>query len=249
MNSGYPVHRLRTLWTVLGRTGRIAAVVGAVAGIVVAVSLWSLLGALFTSAATSDARIVQDQKQQADRFAKGFEGYLSQINGRSLFFAPSPPPRRDARLASDDNAPKAPARYGGPALIGFANDAAYFADGRMLRVGDDSDPTLKIKKVEPPWGAVVVWEGAEFSISLFDRDRLVFPTAGAPSEPPKPDETRTDASAPGAPNTPPPAETKAGTPVRAADPAPSSTPARPSEASPKTDSPSVTTVPAGTAGE
>jgi hypothetical protein len=251
MNSGPILFRLRTLWTVLGRTGRVALVVGAVAIVVLLISTWSLVGAIFTSAPASDARVVQDQKQQAERYAKGFEGYLSQINGRSLFFTPSPPPRRESRTASAASRP--PARYGGPALIGFANDAAYFADGRKLRVGDDSDSTLKLKKVEPPWGAVVVWEGAEFAINLFDRDRLVYPASGLAPEPPKTEPTRTDASAPGTPLTGPPApeDAKSSPAARPADPAPAPASPRPPEANPKTDSPSTTdtSVPAGTAGE
>jgi hypothetical protein len=149
---------------------------------------------------------------QSSRYAS----YLSQFDGRSLFFIPSPPPPPHVdvpRETGPTETPK-PTRYGGPSLIALINDTAWFSDGRRLAAGADKDGSLRVIRVEAPWNAVVEWQEVEFTVSLFDRDQVVW-KEGRPALP------ETPAAAPE-----PPAATVAEQP--AGTPAPSTTEA-PSE--------------------
>jgi hypothetical protein len=126
---------------------------------------------------------------------------------------PAPPPERK---------PTAPTRYGGPGLIGMADNAAIFAEGKKVRVGE-TNSNVTLISLEPPWNARVLWQGAEFTISLFDRAgaNLAQPLSawqGAPPPPPPP---------------PPP------TPAAAAPPAPGAAPGTPPGATPPGGFPNV----------
>ncbi len=120
-----------------------------------------------------------------------YAAYLAQFDGRSLFFVPSPPipPPPDLPRPTGPTTPPPPSRYGGPALIALIHDTAWFSDGRRLDAGGEKDGTLRVIRVEAPWNAVVEWQGVEFTVSLFDRDQVVWkeertppPEAPAPSE-------------------------------------------------------------------
>lgn len=178
------VVRWRAAWTALSGAGRLALLLIVLAGLVLVVSAASLATTLLAPSAGRVSTTAMDEKQLAERFAAGFERSLAQVNGRSMFFDPPAPRREPVKTASDDSEKPvaAPTRYGGPALIGFANGAAWFADGKKLGEGEGADSKFKVKKVSAPWSATVEWEGVEFTVGLFDRDRLVHPeAAGTPS--------------------------------------------------------------------
>lgn len=167
--TGHGNIRFKALWAQLGPYGRAAVGVVAIALVVAVISTRGPLGAIFTAAPATP----QGGKDQplAEQFAKNFDSYLAQIDGRSLFFVPAKPyvPKTESE---GPRAPETPTRYGGPSLVGFANGMAYFADGRKLGPGD-GDKTLKVKSIQAPWGVTVEWQGVEFTVSLFEHDRLV----------------------------------------------------------------------------
>jgi len=178
LSTGHTSLRYRSLWAQLGPLGRIALGAALLGTLILLLSGRAVLTATLTPAADTSSAAATDQQQREERFKKGFEDHLAQINGRSLFFIPAAPRRPDAPPGPDPE-PSAPTSYGGPALLGFANGAAFFADGRRLAAGDKGDGTLRIKAINPPWDVVVEWEGVEFTVSLFDHDRVVFPNANA----------------------------------------------------------------------
>lgn len=105
-----------------------------------------------------------------------YSSYIAQFDGRSLFFVPSPPapPPVDPPRETGPTTPPPPTRYGGPSLIALVNDTAWFSDGRRLAAGGDKDGTLRVIRIDAPWNALVEWQGVEFTVSLFDRDQVVW---------------------------------------------------------------------------
>ncbi|MBL0870695.1 MAG: hypothetical protein IBJ18_08985 [Phycisphaerales bacterium] len=71
-----------------------------------------------------------------------------------------------------------PRVYGGSDLVAIYDDSAWFRDGRRLKVNDTSDANLSVISVNPPWGAKVRWQGAEFDITLFERSKDIL-TSGS----------------------------------------------------------------------
>ena len=61
------------------------------------------------------------------------------------------------------------------------NGVAWFSDGSQLTPSDDSDGDLRVVRLVPPWEAVVEWRGAEFTVSLFERDHVVLPNREEPT--------------------------------------------------------------------
>ena len=167
--------RARAIWTVLGRAGRVGLVLGLVAGAVVLAGFVRFVAVALTARDGAQSAPADDEKEAAAKLAANIEANLAQFNGRSMFFTP-PAPRREVPRVADDSAskpPPPPSPYGGPSLVGFAHDAAFFSDGRTLRVGDESDKSLKVLKMDAPWNATVLWENVEFKVSLFDKDKIV----------------------------------------------------------------------------
>lgn len=168
--------RARAVWTRLGVHGRWGAAALVCAVLVAGVSAGGFLRALAASGAGGKTE-AESSKEQIERYNKSFGGYVSQIDGRSMFFVPGPP-RRSSPPTTESSEPKpppAPTRYEGPALIGLASDAVFFNDGKTVRVGEQSG-SVKVKSIDPPWSATLVWEGSEFVVGLFDRDRVILPS-------------------------------------------------------------------------
>ena len=61
------------------------------------------------------------------------------------------------------------------------NGLAWFSDGTKLGV-DEADGSLRVVRLVPPWEAVVEWRGAEFTVSLFERDQVVLPDVQEPED-------------------------------------------------------------------
>lgn len=147
------------------------------------------------------ARIPEAAGDDADearirRHALSIEQSLAQIAGRSMFFTPPPPPAASPAVRREAPAEGPPTRYEGPALVAIVNGAAWFADGRRLEVGEESDALLRVIALNPPWGARVFWKGAVFEAPLFDRTTARFlappsePSSEAPSAGTPPSEPR-----------------------------------------------------------
>jgi len=172
LSTGHGIVRFRSLWAPMGPLARTAIIAAVFALVIVLISSRGLISALLTPSADVSEAGAGDQKQREELYKKSFENHLAQINGRSMFFIP-PAPRRAEGPKPADPGPSAPTSYAGPALVGFANGAAYFADGRKLGPDDAKVGTLRVIALNPPWGVTVEWEGIEFTVSLFDRDRVV----------------------------------------------------------------------------
>ncbi len=116
---------------------------------------------------------------EREAFASGLARYRARTDGRSAFFDPPPPPPPPPPPAPPpapvvNRAPAPPASYGGPAIKGIVDDVVWFAPDRKLRVGDDSDDSLRVISIDSPWSAEVEWKGVEFTVEFFERDtRLV----------------------------------------------------------------------------
>lgn len=116
-------------------------------------------------AAVVDASKRRDAEKAVRSFTDATSRHVAQIDGRSLFYLPTPP-----ELA-EDSGPK-PTVYGGPTLYAYVNSTAYFTDGQKLSPSEPEDRTLKLVKANPPWSVRVLWEGGEFDVELFKRTDL-----------------------------------------------------------------------------
>jgi hypothetical protein len=167
----------RRAWDSLGVHGRVALLAASAAVIAIGVSSRKLIWAGVTPVAKPAAAGGAEQ-QRALQYASAVDTFVKQVDGRSLFFVPSaPPPPRPPPVAVADSQPKPPAppsTYGGPSIIGMLNDSVWFSDGSKLKTGEASD-TVKVVRLDSPWGAVLEWKGVEFTVGLFERDRIVMP--------------------------------------------------------------------------
>ncbi|MFN0011145.1 MAG: hypothetical protein ACKVS8_05810 [Phycisphaerales bacterium] len=197
-----PARRLGTL--------AIAAIVATL--ILLALCAWPLLPALTAAPGRSPSPVPAEvlAKSQTD-FDAAIAQAADRINARAPFGAVRVPEKEAPK-------PAVAARYAGPALVGMAADEAWFADGKRVKLGA-TDFGVSVLALDPPWGARVLWSGAEFSVSLFDRNPLNLsqpmsvwqgappPAPITPPSPPKPATAPAPVPGnppPGAANAPPP---------------------------------------------
>jgi hypothetical protein len=200
-------------------------------------AVWTMLpvraaarvGAAETLEGVSDAQ----RLQRTTRFESGMRAARDRVIGRSPFY-PIPPKVEDVPV---------PVRYNGPGLIAMINGEAWFADGRRLRAGAPADEGLAVVELHEPWYAKLRWQGAEFSVGLFERtpvsltDAELEPTPGVnilpptplPQDPPPPrprpgDGPRGGSGERGSRGGPSPTDTPGGPPAGAAPASPSATP-------------------------
>jgi hypothetical protein len=173
----------------MGALGSIALAAALLAAAVLAASGASLLAAWLGPAPELPGGS-SDWKKQAEAHSEAFERYLAQINGRSLFIVPgAPEPAPPPVVAMQEEGPRTPpppSEYGGPAIIAMVHDTVWFEDGKRLRPGDGAEGDLEVLRVGAPWEAQVRWKGVEFTVRLFDRDRVVKLGGHEPSGHPSP---------------------------------------------------------------
>lgn len=176
-----------------------AVLLGALALAVIGWGVVSVAGVLLGPSPKALTSNTIDKEQAAKR-ATQFDGYLAQINGRSLLITPAPP-SKDEPAPPVDETPKDPPRpsvYGGPALTAMMLDSAWFSDGSRLVAGGEGKGELKVLGLNPPWDVKVEWRGVEFDVPLFDRNKVVFKESSSSAAPaPSPHESATPA--PGTP--------------------------------------------------
>lgn len=185
------------------------------AALVVLLCTIPLLRAVFISATAKEATGA-DLKGQYALHDKAMDGYVKQIDGRSLFVIPPPFPQvvqaRTPEPIVERPKPKdpGPTSYGGPAISAIINDTVWFSDGKKLAVGDPAKDDVAVSAIDAPWSATLAWKGKDFEVAFFERDRVIHPRPGAlplpPStstpepakkpEPPKTDASKTDATKP-----------------------------------------------------
>ncbi len=154
----------------LGVGGWIAALMLALYVIVAFVSGVSLISALLVSAPSRE--LVNQTPAGQDRLSE----YVAQIDGRTMFFTPAPPPPRPVIAADSNDGPEVdppPARYGGPSVIGLLNDRVWFSDKRQATVGGDAVGDLRVISTDGPWSVTVEWQGVQFDVPFLARDGVV----------------------------------------------------------------------------
>lgn len=177
----------------VGWIGWIAVAVALLAVTVLVRGLVAIGGALLApSAGRSAAKQDERLTQAADEYSKSVDQSLAQIDGRSIFFVPSPPipppPPPPPIVETEPPPPPKPSTYGGPAIIAMVNDAVWLSDGTKLIPGQPADSAdVRVVRIEMPWHAVLEWKGVEFQVSLFDRDSTVIKDAPTqtPTTPPE----------------------------------------------------------------
>lgn len=104
---------------------------------------------------------LRDDKQSLDAYNAGIEQHVQMVDGRSMFFEPSPP---------NLEPPSEPSRaYGGPTLVAYINGTAWFSDGQRVSAKEPDGRTVRFIRADPPWSIRVAWERAEFDVKLFDK--------------------------------------------------------------------------------
>ena len=160
----------------IGVGGAVAAVLVTVCGVVIAWSVFALLSAALveTPAMHGDERLSEGDDE--DRLAR----YVDQFNGRTMFFTPAePPPVRVDPPSTNNAGPRidpAPTRYGGPNVIGMANDRVWFSDKRQATVGGEAVGDLRVLSTDGAWQILVEWKGVEFEVPFLIRDNVVMPS-------------------------------------------------------------------------
>lgn len=158
----------------IGVGGAVAAALVLVCGVVIA---WSALSLLSAALVETPAVLGSERPGEAgdeDRLAL----YVDQFNGRSMFFTPAEPPPVRIPLPINNTGPKvdaAPTRYGGPGVIGMANDTVWFSDKRQAKVGGEAVGDLRVLSTDGAWQILVEWKGVEFEVPFMIRDEYVLP--------------------------------------------------------------------------
>jgi hypothetical protein len=206
--------------------GWTASVLCVVALVVVGPFLYRL-GAAVLLPAPQDFSPPSGSEDRATQFLASFDAHVKQLDGRSMMYIPGPP-------GSDEGAPveeviveengETPTRYDGPSITAIVLDTVWFNDGKRLRAGDDEQSGLKVLSTQGPWGARVLWRGAEFTVPFFERDKVVMRSSVSPKT--VAEEVAADTS------TPPP---ESSAPKTAETPSPAPTPAAPPPPEPQPD--------------
>jgi hypothetical protein len=156
--------------------------------------------------------------------------HAERFKGRSIFFMPvirtaAPPPNPGPPIIRDPEpqvvdvtpAPPPPPRtYSGPAIHAFDGDRVWFANGELIKVGEESGG-IRVISVNAPWSVEIAhagWQGKVELFPEFDPDRVfrnAITTSGdladiagsGQSSPPTPASTTRRGATPGRPTATP----------------------------------------------
>ncbi len=158
----------------------LSAAAGGVAMLIVALAAWPLVVALAMASPESSGFDLASLDARGEAHDRSYdEKLLAQLDGRSVFFVPAeppppPPPPRVDDGSREERPPPPPSRYGGPELVAIFYDQAWFKNGVRVGVGEESSG-VEVLELAPPWHARVRWRGVDFTIELFERDKVVLP--------------------------------------------------------------------------
>lgn len=138
-----------------------------------AYAAYVLVDAMLVESPTPSAITASDNSGQHQ-----VKSFVSQVDGRSAFYTPDPPPppRAPDPVVRDEGPrePPKPTSYGGPKIVATINDAVWFDNGKRVAVGKD-EGGVTVVEIRAPWEVVVLWKEVEFRVPLFDRDKLIYP--------------------------------------------------------------------------
>ena len=164
----------------ISRIGACAIGAAALALVVCAPFAWRFVraGLMKDPLALEKAR---DVGELAAQHAASFEGYVKQLDGRSLYYEPSAPGTEGEVVADvtediDPNDP-APTRYDGPSIVAIVLDSVWFSDGQRVKSGGKGSGGLEVVSTNAPWDAKVNWHGTEFTVPFFERDKVILKSA------------------------------------------------------------------------
>ncbi len=173
---------LKTL-RVMSGGGWAATSVLALAVVVCAPFAWRLVRVWWMPAPSAFVATI-DSKDRAAQYAGAFDGYVKQLDGRSLFYEPSAPGSVGEVAAEEtveDADPSQPAatRYDGPTIAAMVLDTVWFSDGQRVKAGTKGTGDMEVISTNAPWDAKVKWHGTEFTVPFFERDKVIFKSARA----------------------------------------------------------------------
>lgn len=112
----------------------------------------------------SDAKIKVREREFHDRLATAADKVIK----RSPFHPPVEPV---------EAAPRVPAFYGGPAIVGVAGGSVYFADSsgstKRIPAGATVDG-IEVIKIDAPWSVTLGWSGGKYDVPMLERKPVSF---------------------------------------------------------------------------
>ena len=170
-------HPIMQAWRRTSLAGKVAAALAIGVVFVAAKPVYKTFEALFLPT-PGEFVAESDNKKYTEQYAAGFDGYVKQLDGRSLWWTPSKP-GTDATVVVEEEQPAEgeaapPAKYDGPAIAAIVLDSVWFADGSKLSMADDEKGGIKVVSTNAPWDAVIRYRGKEFTVPFFERDRVIF---------------------------------------------------------------------------
>jgi len=146
---------------------------------VVAAIVAALVIVLYSTAPLLTASQIETQPAPgpvaSDRLAsrkKVFDESLAKATETIASRAPFGQIKKPTRPTVVERRDPVPSSYGGPALVGIAENAAWFADGKRIKIGEENSGR-KVVALDPPWYAKVQWSGGEYTVKLFDRHSAI----------------------------------------------------------------------------
>jgi len=145
-------------------------------------ALWAcfgLLGSIFTFGSSSDpSESLADALKQHETLA-ALE--TKRFTGRSAFFAPSPPVRKNPKpvkpvtppIPPPPPPPLIPAEYAGPKPIGAMGETVFFADNVQLKIGEEKNG-VKVIATTVPWSVKLAHSGGEYDVPLWGKNKEEF---------------------------------------------------------------------------
>lgn len=172
---------LRDAFRSMTLRGKSAVLVGLAAMVV---AIWSLSGvaSAIMKPSLGGLTISNADPDDAKRFLASIDESRNFIDQKSSFLRPKAPVETTDDPEPTDNSQTKPPKtyYAGPKLMGLSGQFAYFDqevhDGnREIKIGQKGG-TIELKRIIPPFKAVVNWQGNDWTLDLL-QTRFSFSSA------------------------------------------------------------------------
>jgi hypothetical protein len=167
-----------------GAVAWVAIALAAGAAVVTGWQLFMLAVAVFTPTPRPLADPGKTTKQ-IEQYTAMLDSSVKQADGRTLFILPVNPKsvaeQAKEPVAEEPKEPPAPTSYGGPGVIAMMNGLVWFDNGTQLEVGEEANG-VGVVAISAPWDSRLRWRGVEFTVPLFEKDRVVAPKSRSAAE-------------------------------------------------------------------